>query len=227
MWQPHFLLYLIPEFDRRNIIYFVFLLYVFVRHCIIQGVISGVVMVVGMQYAFPLNKPHKKKKPGKQKLVGQKADLLFFHPTKECLQFLYVTVIEVLQSVKDIDTVSFVPGTGKEFLRGYAEVFTDAQKFVHRGHCLADRNTGRKQSAVLAANRSVRSFPKAIIHMRADNADGTVRIRTFSEHSFQFGQPPIFRHRIKARAFLHRIQVMMSHYQNFRKNPFQFAQQCH
>ena len=61
----------------------------------------------------------------------QKADLLFFHPTKECLQFLYVTVIEVLQSVKDIDTVSFVPGTGKEFLRGYAEVFTDAQKFVH------------------------------------------------------------------------------------------------
>lgn len=27
MWQPHFLLYLIPEFDRRNIIYFVFLLY--------------------------------------------------------------------------------------------------------------------------------------------------------------------------------------------------------
>ncbi len=49
----------------------------------------------------------------------------------------------------------------------------------------------------------------------------------FSEHSFQFGQPPIFRHRIKARAFLHRIQVMMPHYQNFRKNPFQFAQQCH
>ena len=27
MWQPHFLLYLIPEFDCRNIIYFVFLLY--------------------------------------------------------------------------------------------------------------------------------------------------------------------------------------------------------
>ena len=52
-------------------------------------------------------------------------------------------------------------------------------------------------------------------------------IRNFSEHSFQFGQPPIFRHRIKARAFLHRIQVMMPHYQNFRKNPFQFAQQCH
>ena len=96
MWQPHFLLYLIPEFDRRNIIYFVFLLYAFVRHCIIQGVISGVVMVIGMQYAFPLNKPYKKKKPGKQKLVGQKMDLLFFHPTKECLQFLYVTVIEVL-----------------------------------------------------------------------------------------------------------------------------------
>jgi len=67
---------------------------------------------------------HKKKKPGKQKLVGQKADLLFFHPTKECLQFLYVTV-------KNVDTVGFIPGTGKEFLRGYAEVFTDAQKFVH------------------------------------------------------------------------------------------------
>ena len=31
----------------------------------------------------------------------------------------------------------------------------------------------------------------------------------FSEHSFQFWQPPIFRHRIKARAFLHRIPVMM------------------
>ena len=43
-----------------------------------------------MQYAFPLNKPYKKKKPGKQKLVGQKAALLFFHPTKECLQFLYI-----------------------------------------------------------------------------------------------------------------------------------------
>ena len=84
-----------------------------------------------MQYAFQLNKPHKKKKPGKPKLVGQKADLLFFYPTKECLQFLYVTVIEVLQSVKNVDTVAFVPGTGKEFLRGYAEVFTDAQKFVH------------------------------------------------------------------------------------------------
>ena len=56
---------------------------------------------------------HKKKKPGKQKLVGQKADLLFFHPTKECLQFLYVTVIEVLQSVKNVDTVGFIPGTGK------------------------------------------------------------------------------------------------------------------
>lgn len=74
---------------------------------------------------------HKKKKPGKQKLVGQKADLLFFHPTKECLQFLYVTVIEVLQLVKNVDMVGFIPGAGKEFLRGYAEVFTDAQKFVH------------------------------------------------------------------------------------------------
>ena len=84
-----------------------------------------------MQYAFQLNMSHKKKKPGKPKLVGQKADLLFFYPTKECLQFLYVTVIEVLQSVKNVDTVGFIPGTGKEFLRGYAEVFTDAQKFVH------------------------------------------------------------------------------------------------
>ena len=74
---------------------------------------------------------HKKKKPGKQKLVGQKTDLLFFYPIKDYLQFLYVTVIEVLQSVKDTDTVGFIPGTGKEFLRGYAEVFTDAQKFVH------------------------------------------------------------------------------------------------
>ena len=88
-------------------------------------------MVIGIQYAFPLNKTNKKKKPGKPKLVGQKADLLFFHPTKECLQFLYVTIIEVLQSVKNVDTVGFIPGTGKEFLRGYAEVFTDAQKFVH------------------------------------------------------------------------------------------------
>jgi len=30
-----------------------------------------------MQYAFPLNKPYEKKKPGKQKLVGQKVNLLF------------------------------------------------------------------------------------------------------------------------------------------------------
>ena len=77
----------------------------------------------------------------------QKADLLFFHPTKECLQFLYVTVIEVLQSVKNVDTVGFIPGTGKEFLRGYAEVITDAQKFVHRGHCLANRNTAHIAAA--------------------------------------------------------------------------------
>lgn len=84
-----------------------------------------------MQYTFPLNKPNNKQKPGKQKLVGQKADLLFFYPIKDYLQFLYVTVIEVLQSVKNVDTVGFVPGTGKEFLRGYAEVFTDTQKFVH------------------------------------------------------------------------------------------------
>ena len=127
MWQPHFLLYLIPEFDRRNIIYFVFLLYVFVRHCIIQGVISGVVMVVGMQYAFPLNKPHKKKKPGKQKLVGQKA----------------------------------------EFLRGYAEVFTDAQKFVHRGHCLADRNTAHIAAA----------FAKVKAHFMFRNVEAMAQLR--------------------------------------------------
>ena len=90
---------------------------------------------------------HKKKKPGKQKLVGQKANLIFFHPTKECLQFLHVTVIEVLQPVKNVDTDGFVPGTSKKFLRGYAEVFTDAQKFVHRGHCLADRNTAHIAAA--------------------------------------------------------------------------------
>ena len=83
---------------------------------------------------------HKKKKPGKPKLVGQKADLLFFHPTKECLQFLYVTVIEVLQSVKDIDTVGFIPGTGEKFLWRDMEVFTDAQEFVHRGQSLACGN---------------------------------------------------------------------------------------
>ena len=57
MLQPHFLLYLIPEFDRRNIIYFVFLLYAFVRHCIIQGVISGVVMVIGLPI-FPSARSH-------------------------------------------------------------------------------------------------------------------------------------------------------------------------
>ena len=147
MWQPHFLLYLIPEFDRRNIIYFVFLLYAFVRHCIIQGVISGVVMVIGIQYAFPLNKTNKKKKPGKPKLVGQKVDLLFFHPTKECLQFLYVTVIEVLQSVKDIDTVGFIPGTGEKFLWRDMEVFTDAQEFVHRGQSLACGNVAHITAA--------------------------------------------------------------------------------
>jgi hypothetical protein len=72
MWQPHFLLYLIPEFDRRKIVYFVFLLYAFVRYCIIQGVISGVVMVIGMQYAFPLNKPYKKKSPASENLSGRK-----------------------------------------------------------------------------------------------------------------------------------------------------------
>ena len=82
MWQPHFLLYLIPEFDRRNIIYFVFLLYAFVRHCIIQGVISGVVMVIGIQYAFPLNKTNKKKKPGKQLAGLDMADKTGLEPFK-------------------------------------------------------------------------------------------------------------------------------------------------
>ena len=100
-----------------------------------------------MQYGFQLNKPHKKKKPGKQKLVGQKVDLLFFHPTKECLQFLYVTVIEVLQSVKDIDTVGFIPGTGEKFLWRDMEVFTDAQEFVHRGQRLACGNVAHITAA--------------------------------------------------------------------------------
>ena len=109
--------------------------------------LTGASSTSTMQYAFPLNKPYKKKKPGKQKLVGQKVDLLFFHPTKECLQFLYVTVIEVLQSVKDIDTVSFVPGTGKKFLWRDMEVFTDAQKFVHRGQSLACGNVAHITAA--------------------------------------------------------------------------------
>ena len=100
-----------------------------------------------MQYAFQLDVCRKKEEPGKQKLVGQKADLLFFHPTKECLQFLYVTIIEVLQSVKNVDTVGFIPGTGKEFLRGYAEVITDAQKFVHRGQSLACGNVAHITAA--------------------------------------------------------------------------------
>ena len=90
---------------------------------------------------------HKKKKPGKPKLVGQKVDLLFFYPTKECLQFLHITVIKVLQPVKDIDVVGFIPGTGKELLRSNAKVFADAQKFVHRGQCLADRNTAHIAAA--------------------------------------------------------------------------------
>ena len=168
MWQPHFLLYLIPEFDRRNIIYFVFLLYAFVRHCIIQGVISGVVMVIGMQYAFQLNKPHKKKKPGKQKLVGQKADLLFFfYPTKECLQFLYVTVIKVLQSVKNVDPVGFIPSTGEKLLWRDMEVITDAQKFVHRGQSLACGN-----AAHIAA-----AFAKVKAHFMFGNMKAMAQLR--------------------------------------------------
>ena len=89
------------------------------------------------------------------------------HPTKECLQFLYVTVIEVLQSVKDIDTVGFIPGTGKEFLRGYAEVITDAQKFVHRGHCLANRNTAHIAAA----------FAKVKAHFMFRNVEVMAQLR--------------------------------------------------
>lgn len=120
-----------------------------------------------MQYAFPLNKPNKIKSPASKKLVGQKADLLFFHPTKECLQFLYVTVIEVLQSVKNVDTVGFIPGTGKEFLRGYAEVFTDAQKFVHRGQSLACGN-----AAHIAA-----AFAKVKAHFMFRNMKAMAQLR--------------------------------------------------
>ena len=39
--------------------------------------LTGASSTSAMQYAFQLNMFHKKKKPGKQKLVGQKADLLF------------------------------------------------------------------------------------------------------------------------------------------------------
>ena len=129
--------------------------------------LTGASSTSAMQYAFQLNMSHKKKKPSKQKLVGQKLDLLFFHPTKECLQFLYVTVIEVLQSVKDIDTVGFIPGTGKEFLRGYAEVITDAQKFVHRGHCLANRNTAHIAAA----------FAKVKAHFMFRNVEVMAQLR--------------------------------------------------
>ena len=108
---------------------------------------TGASSTSAMQYAFQLNMSHKKKKPGKPKLVGQKADLLFFRPTKECLQFLYVTVIEVLQSVKDIDTVGFIPGTGEKFLWRDMEVFTDAQEFVHRGQSLACGNVAHITAA--------------------------------------------------------------------------------
>ena len=120
-----------------------------------------------MQYAFQLNISHKKKKPGKQKLVGQKVDLLFFYPTKECLQFLHVTVIKVLQSVKNIDTFGFIPGTSKKFLRGYAEVFTDAQKLVHRGHCLADRDTAHIAAA----------FAKVKAHFMFGNMKAMAQLR--------------------------------------------------
>jgi len=39
--------------------------------------LTGASSTSAMQYAFPLNKPYEKKKPGKQKLVGQKVNLLF------------------------------------------------------------------------------------------------------------------------------------------------------
>ena len=110
---------------------------------------------------------HKKKKPGKPKLVGQKVDLLFFHPTKECLQFLYVTVIEVLQSVKDIDTVSFVPGTGEKFLWRDMEVFTDAQEFVHRGQSLACGNVAHITAA----------FAKVKAHFMFRNVEAMAQLR--------------------------------------------------
>ena len=77
-----------------------------------------------------------------------------------------------------------LPDRGNEKQRSLClDVVVDdhSNNLEHAGQCTGCvGNTGRKQSAVLAANRSVRSFPKAIIHMRADNADGTVRIRTFS-----------------------------------------------
>ena len=94
-------------------------------------------------------------------------DLLFFHPTKECLQFLYVTVIEVLQSVKNVDTVGFVPGTGEKLLWRDMEVFTDAQKFVHRGHCLANRN-----AAYIAA-----AFAKVKAHFMFRNMKAMAQLR--------------------------------------------------
>jgi hypothetical protein len=112
-----------------------------------MALLTGTSITFTIQYAFQINKPTRKKKPGKPKLVGQKADLLFFHPTKECLQFLYVTVIEVLQSVKDIDTVGFIPGTGEKFLWRDMEVFTDAQEFVHRGQSLACGNVAHITAA--------------------------------------------------------------------------------
>ena len=43
--------------------------------------------------------------------------------------------------------VGFISGSGKKLLRSYAEVFTDARKFVHRGHCLAGRNTAHIAAA--------------------------------------------------------------------------------
>ena len=93
--------------------------------------------------------------------------IIWTNPTKECLQFLYVTVIEVLQSVKDIDTVGFIPGTGKEFLRGYAEVITDVQKFVHRGPCLANRNTAHIAAA----------FAKVKAHFMFRNVEVMAQLR--------------------------------------------------
>lgn len=63
MWQPHFLLYLIPEFDRRNIIYFVFLLYVFVRHCFIILTTAPNDSVAPIHDRMPLLLSHEQVRP--------------------------------------------------------------------------------------------------------------------------------------------------------------------
>ena len=59
----------------------------------------------------------------------------------------YAFQLNMLQSVKDIDTVGFIPGTGEKFLWRYMEVFTDAQEFVHRGQSLACGNVAHITAA--------------------------------------------------------------------------------